>query len=171
MDEEFEFLLQNGTWELVELPPDRTPIKCKWVYKAKLRPDGSVSRHKARLVAKGYSQILGLEEEIYMMQPEGYAQRGREHLVCKLQRAIYGLKQSSRAWNQKFKSLLEKYELFPTEADSCVFVRMKEPKIICTIFVDDGLVACNDRKTIMQMMNFLKESLEITYGVLLEICQ
>ena len=39
-----------------------------------------------------------LEEEIYMKQPEGFEVKGKEHLVCKLRRSIYGLKQSPRCW-------------------------------------------------------------------------
>lgn len=41
-----------------------------------------------------------LEEEIYMKQPEGFVADGQEHLVCRLKRSLYGLKQSSRCWNQ-----------------------------------------------------------------------
>ena len=43
-----------------------------------------------------------LEETIYMEQPEGYAVKGKEHMVWKLKKAIYGLKQASRSWNQCF---------------------------------------------------------------------
>ena len=42
-----------------------------------------------------------LKEEIYMKQPPGYVQLGKEGLVCKLRKSIYGLKQSSRCWNEK----------------------------------------------------------------------
>ncbi len=41
-----------------------------------------------------------LEEDIYMDQPQGFVQDGKEHLVCKLKKSLYGLKQSPRAWYQ-----------------------------------------------------------------------
>ena len=40
-----------------------------------------------------------LKEEVYMTQPEGFVQFGKEHLVCRLRKNIYGLKQSPRCWN------------------------------------------------------------------------
>ena len=43
-----------------------------------------------------------LEEDFYMKQPEGFSSSEGEHLVCKLNEAIYGLKQSSRQWYLKF---------------------------------------------------------------------
>ena len=43
-----------------------------------------------------------LEEEIYMMQLEGFIAKNQEHMVCKLKRSIYGLKQASRSWNIRF---------------------------------------------------------------------
>lgn len=35
-----------------------------------------------------------LDEEIYLNQPEGFIQSGKEHLVCQLKRSLYGLKQA-----------------------------------------------------------------------------
>lgn len=61
MSLEIKALKQNRTWSLVPLPPHKKPIGCKWVYKIKLHPDGSVERYKAHLVAKGYSQIEGVD--------------------------------------------------------------------------------------------------------------
>jgi histone deacetylase 1/2 len=56
MDEEINALLQNRTWELVELPKGARVIGCKWVYKKKLNQIGQVERFKARLCAKGFMQ-------------------------------------------------------------------------------------------------------------------
>jgi hypothetical protein len=52
-------ILSNGTWELSELPFGYKPIGCKWVFKKKLRPNGTIDKYKAWLVAKGYTQKEG----------------------------------------------------------------------------------------------------------------
>jgi len=49
-------IISNGTWELTERPYGCNPVGCKWVFKKKLRPDGTIEKYKARLVAKGYTQ-------------------------------------------------------------------------------------------------------------------
>lgn len=43
------------------MPLNKQPISVKWVFKLKLKPDGSISKHKARLVAKGFLQKAGLD--------------------------------------------------------------------------------------------------------------
>ena len=48
-----------------------------------------------------------LEEEIYMQQDEGFVQKGKEHLVCKLRKSLYGLKQAPRQWYHKFDGSLK----------------------------------------------------------------
>ena len=60
-EEEYNAHLSNGTWKLVELPPDRRAIGCRWVFKIKRNADGSVERYKARIVAKGFSQRPGYD--------------------------------------------------------------------------------------------------------------
>ena len=61
MDEEMESIFRNDTWDLVELPKNKTPIGCKWLFKPKMNADGSIDKLKARLVAKGYSQKEGID--------------------------------------------------------------------------------------------------------------
>jgi len=57
---EHDALVHNGTWEISDLPPRVNPLKTKWVFKLKLKADGSVDRYKARLVAKGFQQRYGI---------------------------------------------------------------------------------------------------------------
>ncbi|KAL0355297.1 UNVERIFIED_CONTAM: Copia protein [Sesamum radiatum] len=61
MAKEIEALEKNCTWELAELPPGKKAIGSRWVYKVKLKQDGTIERYKARLVAKGYTQIEGVD--------------------------------------------------------------------------------------------------------------
>ena len=58
--EEFGSHVDNGTWELAELPPGKNPITCKWVFRLKTNADGS-TRYKARLVIRGFEQVHGID--------------------------------------------------------------------------------------------------------------
>jgi hypothetical protein len=49
-------ILSNGTWELVDRPYGCKPVGYKWVFKTKLRSDGTIDKYKTRLVGKGYNQ-------------------------------------------------------------------------------------------------------------------
>ncbi|GAU40455.1 hypothetical protein TSUD_141350 [Trifolium subterraneum] len=66
MEEELKSSESNGTWSLVDLPPNKKAIVVRWVYKIKMSPQGEITRHKARLVAKGFLQKEGIDyEEVY----------------------------------------------------------------------------------------------------------
>jgi hypothetical protein len=56
---EMDSILSNRIWELVDQPYDYKSVGCKWVFKKKLRPDGTIDKYKARLVANGYTQKEG----------------------------------------------------------------------------------------------------------------
>jgi hypothetical protein len=56
---EMESILSNGTWELVDRPYVCKPMGYKWVFRKKLRPDGTIDKYKTRLMAKGYTQKEG----------------------------------------------------------------------------------------------------------------
>ena len=56
---EMDSILSNGTWELTERPYDCKPVGYKWIFKKKLKPDGTIDKYKAQLVAKGYTQKEG----------------------------------------------------------------------------------------------------------------
>ena len=61
MEEKYESIMKNNTWELTEFPKHKKAIGCKWIYKPKFKSDGSIDKYNARLVAKGYSQIRGID--------------------------------------------------------------------------------------------------------------
>ena len=53
---ELDSIVSNQTWELTDLPKGCKPISCKWIFKKKMRPDGTIERFKARLVVRGFTQ-------------------------------------------------------------------------------------------------------------------
>lgn len=61
MRDEIIALELNKTWTITNLPPHKTTIDCRWIYKIKHKVDGRIERYKDRLVAKGYIQLEGLD--------------------------------------------------------------------------------------------------------------
>ena len=61
MNSEIASLEENRTWDLVNLPQDAKAIPCKWVFRLKTNPDGTIDKYKARLVIKGFSQRRGID--------------------------------------------------------------------------------------------------------------
>lgn len=59
MQAEFDALHHNNTWDLVSRSSDQNLVGCKWVFRIKRNPDGSIDRYKARLVVKGFHQHFG----------------------------------------------------------------------------------------------------------------
>ncbi|KAD5802609.1 hypothetical protein E3N88_13969 [Mikania micrantha] len=58
---EIDSILQNHTWELVDLPPGCKPLGYRWIFKRKMKADGSIDKYKARLVIKGFRQKEGVD--------------------------------------------------------------------------------------------------------------
>ncbi|KAL0395455.1 UNVERIFIED_CONTAM: Retrovirus-related Pol polyprotein from transposon RE2 [Sesamum latifolium] len=61
MQKEIDALERNNTYEISTLPPGKNTVGCRWIYKTKLKSDGSIQRYKARLVAKGFSKVEGID--------------------------------------------------------------------------------------------------------------
>lgn len=58
---EIKAIIQNKTWDLVDLPPGKRTIPLKWVFRIKRDAKGNFEKYKARIVVKGYSQVAGLD--------------------------------------------------------------------------------------------------------------
>ena len=61
-----------------------------------------------------------IKEELYMMQPGGFANPKSANKMCKLQRSIYGLVQASRSWNIRFDKLIKAYSFIQTCGEACI---------------------------------------------------
>lgn len=93
-----------------------------------------------------------LDEEIYMEQPEGFVVPGQEHLVCKLNKSLYGLKQAARQWYKKIDRALRKLGFKRLEADHCVYIwREGDLVIYIALYVDDLLLLSNSKAKLKEI--------------------
>jgi hypothetical protein len=82
-----------------------------------------------------------IEEEIYIKQPSGFVQKGNEHRVCRLQKAIYGLRQSGRSWWVTISRFLKELGFKYLVTDQCIFQRrLGRNEITIGIYVDDLII-------------------------------
>nr|KYP65831.1 Retrovirus-related Pol polyprotein from transposon TNT 1-94 [Cajanus cajan] len=186
MKDEYEALLKNNTWSLVDLPVGCKAVGCRWVFKCKYNAYGTFQKHKARLVAKGFHQREGfdftdtfspvvkptivrvvltlaltrqwhihqidinnaflhgaLKESVYMAQPPGFNTKHKGK-VCKLNKAIYGLKQALRSWFQTLSNTLFKMGFKPAKSDTSLLIRITPHfTLLLLIYVDDIIVTGN----------------------------
>ena len=100
-----------------------------------------------------------LDEEIYMHQPEGFSEKGKKNMVCRLKKSLYGLKQAPRRWYRKFNGFMHKEGFQKCNADHCCyFKRYRSSYIILLLYVDDMLIAGLDMDDIRRLkQQFLKE--------------
>ena len=77
-----------------------------------------------------------------MDQLEGFKVKGKEHMVCKLKKSLYGLKQTSRQWYKKFDSFMVGHGYTRTNANHCMYViKFSISKfVILLLYVDDVLI-------------------------------
>ena len=103
-----------------------------------------------------------LEEEIYMDQPEGFVSAGKENMVCKLKKSIYGLKQASRQWYLKFNDTITSYGCVENTVDRCIYMKVSGSMfIILVLYVDDILLATNNVAMLHDVKKFLSNNFEM----------
>ncbi|KAH9705859.1 hypothetical protein KPL70_012033 [Citrus sinensis] len=103
-----------------------------------------------------------LEENIYMQQPDGFIQKGQEHMVCKLQKSIYGLKQASRSWNIRFDQAIKSFGFIQNIDEPCVYKKIQEKSVAFLIlYVDDILLIGNDIGVLTTIKSWLAKQFDM----------
>jgi Reverse transcriptase (RNA-dependent DNA polymerase) len=103
-----------------------------------------------------------IKDIIYMCQPKGYETPGEEHQVCRLNRAIYGLKQSGREWYETFTTVMYKFNFTHCETEHAVFHRYAgQDALIIAVDVDDLTTAGNSKESIQRFKNELQTTFKI----------
>ncbi|KAL0313968.1 UNVERIFIED_CONTAM: Copia protein [Sesamum angustifolium] len=61
VNDEMDSIMGNNTWVLVNLPPSCKPLGCKWIFKKKMKVDGTIEKFNARLVIQSFRQRPGID--------------------------------------------------------------------------------------------------------------
>lgn len=104
-----------------------------------------------------------LKEVIYMQIPEGV--QAEENQVCKLNKSIYGLKQSSRCWYERFDSIIREKGFKNSSADPCLYFLNRgsiRENIYVLLYVDDILIVTADTNTMLNFKTFLNNCFKMT---------
>ncbi|KAE8684033.1 hypothetical protein F3Y22_tig00111160pilonHSYRG00043 [Hibiscus syriacus] len=172
---ELNALHDNKTWSLVPLPKGRAIVGCKWLFKIKKNPDGSVQRYKARLVAKGYSQVPGYDfKDTYSPVVkfatlnsaltcwfEELAADGSP-LVCKLHKALYGLRQAPRNWHDKLKVSLQQMGFVESVADVSLFVKCVDScYTFVLVYVDDIIITGESKEDVERVIQLMQRDFSL----------
>ena len=119
-----------------------------------------------------------LKETVYVMQPEGYEKKGEEGKVYKLNKALYGLRQAPRAWNNKLNQILCELQFKKCSKEPSVYRKLEEGELlIVAVYVGDLFVTGTNRKMIKEFKDNMSSKFDmsdlgkLTYYLDIEVCQ
>ena len=97
-----------------------------------------------------------------MSQPIGFKEVSKEHIVCKLQKSIYGLKQVSRKWYLKFDEVVTANDFEENIVNQCIFMKVNGSKyIFLVLYVDDILLTTNDINLLVETKQLLFDNFDM----------
>ncbi|KAL0404590.1 UNVERIFIED_CONTAM: Retrovirus-related Pol polyprotein from transposon TNT 1-94 [Sesamum radiatum] len=127
-------IMENNTWVLVDLPPGCKPLDCKWIFKKKMKVDGTIEKLKARLVK-------ALDKD----------------LVSKLVKSLYRLKQAPKQEHQKFDEVVLSSAYHLNQSYKCVYNKFDNSRngVIICLYVDDILIFGTNQQQVDLTKEFL----------------
>nr|GEX61275.1 zinc finger, CCHC-type [Tanacetum cinerariifolium] len=104
-----------------------------------------------------------LKEEVYVTQPEGFAQQRNSRKVYKLTKALYGLRQAPRAWNVKLDQTLKSLDFKKCNLEQAVYTkRSKNSTLIVGVYVDDLIITGTPKKELEVFKFQMEEKFEMS---------
>jgi hypothetical protein len=104
-----------------------------------------------------------LREEVYVQLPPGFVVKGSNGKVLKLNKALYGLRQAPRAWNEKLDSELLKLGFVKNPLEHAVYRRTdKLGYLLVGVYVDDLIITGSSEVAIDEFKKEMKKSLSMS---------
>jgi hypothetical protein len=102
-----------------------------------------------------------IEEEVYIEQPEGFETFDRESHVCRLKRALYGLKQEPHAWYTQIDNYFTGLGFTKSEADANLYQIVVEGNLLIIVLYVDDLIMTGDEQLIHSFKDDLAKEFEM----------
>ncbi|GJV71259.1 retrotransposon protein, putative, ty1-copia subclass [Tanacetum coccineum] len=145
MNVEMQSMKDNQVWYLLNLPPYGQTVRNIRAIRILLAIAAFYDYEIWQMDVKTAFLNGHLNEDIYMVQPEGFMYLKHPNKVCKLQRSIYGLKQASRSWNKSFDEEIKKIGFTQNPDEPCVYLKASGSNVAFLIlYVDDILLMGNN---------------------------
>ncbi|KAL1207758.1 Retrovirus-related Pol polyprotein from transposon TNT 1-94 [Cardamine amara subsp. amara] len=119
-----------------------------------------------------------LKETVYVTQPDGFEKHGSEEKVYRLNKALYGLRQAPRAWNNKLNQILEELQFKKCSKEPTVYRKIEQEHIlVVAVYVDDLFVTGTDKLIIYKFKEEMATKFEmsdlgkLTYYLGIEVTQ
>ncbi|KAG2892001.1 hypothetical protein PC121_g21935 [Phytophthora cactorum] len=183
----------RGVFRAAKLSNGQCAIGTKWVFKIKRKVDGSIEKYKTRLVTKCFKQKYDIDytetfssvvkyvtlrmvtalvkyygwpldqvDVVTAFLPEGVDLNG-DFDCLELMKAIYGLKQASRVWNETFDEFVCSIGFQVSAFDPCLYIKVVDGHcVLVLVYVDDVLITGSSPELISRTKNGLKTRFEMT---------
>ncbi|RVX07414.1 Retrovirus-related Pol polyprotein from transposon RE1 [Vitis vinifera] len=174
VQDEIDALEKNGTWTITDLPVGKRPVGANYQETFALVAKLNTIRILLSLTVnqdwclqqlniKNAFLNDDLEEEVYMEIPPGFEGSMTKNQVCKLQKSLYGLKQSPRAWFDRFTKAVLKLGYKQGQVDHTLFVKKSHAgkMAILIVYVDDIILSGNDMEELQNLKKYLSEEFEV----------
>ncbi|GKC10025.1 zinc finger, CCHC-type containing protein [Tanacetum coccineum] len=169
INDDIESIMGNNTWVLADLPPGCKPLGFKWIFKRKLKVDGTIEKFKARLVIQVFKQKSGID---YFDTYAPVARISTIRLIAMT--SIHNLiiyqmdvktallngdldEEAPKQWHQKFDEVVLSNGYLLNQADKCVYRKFDESGkgVIICLYVDDMLIFGTDQVQVNLTKEFL----------------
>ncbi|GJV15628.1 zinc finger, CCHC-type containing protein [Tanacetum coccineum] len=179
INDEMDSIIDNNTWVFADLPPGYKPLGCKWIFKIKLKVDGTIKKFKARLVIQGFKQKSRID---YF---DTYALVARISTINLLiaMASIHNLiihqmdvriaflngdleeEQAPKQWHQKFDEVVLSNGYLLNQDDKCVYSKFDESGkgVIISLYVVDMLIFGTSQVQVDLTKEFLSSKFSIMY--------
>ncbi|GJR01658.1 retrotransposon protein, putative, ty1-copia subclass [Tanacetum coccineum] len=176
MNTKIQSMMDNMVWVMVDLPPGYKTVGTKGYtqlygvdYEETFSPVADIRAIRILISIAAYydyeiwqmdvkTAFLNgyLDEDIYMVQPEGFVDPNHPRKVCKLQRSIYDLKQTSRSWNKRFDKKIKRFGFDQNLDEPCIYQKASGSNVTFLIlYVDDIIIMGNHIPSLQSVKDYL----------------